>query len=141
MTTTTKTPITVKATINAPLDKVWKCWTNPEHIIHWNYASDDWHTPKAINDLRPNGKFNYRMEAKDGSFGFDFEGTYTTVKNNELIEYFLDDGRKVEIRFDANDDTTVVTETFDPENENSLELQQNGWQAILNNFKKYTETV
>lgn len=141
MTTTTKTTITVKATVNASLDKVWECWTNPEHIIHWNNASEDWHTPKAINDLRPNGKFNYRMEAKDGSFGFDFEGTYTAVKNNELIEYSLDDARKVQIRFESADNTTTVTETFDPEHENSLELQQTGWQAILNNFKKYTESI
>lgn len=140
MATTIKTTITVKAIVNAPLEKVWIFWTTPEHIIHWNNASDDWHTPKAINDLRPNGKFNYRMEAKDGSFGFDFEGTYTAVKNNELIEYSLDDARKVQIRFESADNTTIVTETFDPENENSLELQQTGWQAILDNFKKYTET-
>lgn len=140
MATTIKTTITVKAIVNAPLEKVWIFWTTPEHIIHWNNASDDWHTPKAVNDLHPNGKFNYRMEAKDGSFGFDFEGTYTAVKNNELIEYSLDDARKVQIRFESADNTTIVTETFDPENENSLELQQTGWQAILDNFKKYTET-
>lgn len=140
MATTTKTTITVKTTVKASLDKVWEYWTSPEHIIHWNNASDDWHTPKAVNDLRPNGKFNYRMEAKDGRFGFDFEGTYATVKNNELIEYFLDDARKVQIRFESADNKTMITETFDPENENSLELQQTGWQAILDNFKIYTES-
>lgn len=140
MATTAKTTITVKTTVKASLDKVWEYWTSPEHIIHWNNASDDWHTPKAVNDLRPNGKFNYRMEAKDGSFGFDFEGTYATVKNNELIEYSLDDARKVQIRFESADNKTVITETFNPENENSLELQQTGWQAILDNFKIYTES-
>lgn len=132
--------ITVKVTVNAPVEKVWQYWITPEHIIQWNNASEDWHTPRAVNDLRPNGKFNYRMEAKDRSFGFDFEGTYTTVKDKKLIEYLLDDSRKVQIRFETNNNTTVVTETFDPEDENSRELQQNGWQSILDNFKKYSET-
>ncbi len=133
--------ITVKTTINAPLEKVWSFWNEPKHITNWYFASDDWHSPNAENDLKVGGKFLYRMEAKDGSFGFDFNGIYDVVELNKLIEYKIEGGRKVNISFTSNADTTTITETFEPENENSLELQQGGWQAILNNFKKYVEAT
>jgi len=133
------TQITVQATVNAPVKKVWAFWTLPEHITKWTNASDDWHAPKAENDLREGGKFLTRMEAKDGSFGFDFEGVYEEVKPYKSISYKMADGRKVEIIFDDIDGNTSVTETFDPENTNPVEMQQAGWQAILNNFKKYAE--
>ncbi len=140
MTTTEKTQITVETTVKAPIEKVWKLWITPEHITRWNNASDDWHTPKAENDLREGGKFVYRMEAKDGSFGFDFGGEYDEVKINELIAYTLGDGRKVKIAFTGNGTETKVAETFEAESTNSIEIQQGGWQAILDNFKKYAET-
>ena len=133
--------ITVKAVVNASAEKVWKAWNEAEHVIRWNNASDDWHTPKAENDLRVGGKFLYRMEAKDGSFGFDFIGTYDEVKLQEKIAYTMEDGRKVVINFITDGTLTEVIETFDPEQENSLELQKTGWQAILDNFKKYTESL
>jgi uncharacterized protein YndB with AHSA1/START domain len=136
---TNKTVITVATTINAPVDKVWEYWTKPEHITKWNSASDDWHTPRAENDLRPGGSFSARMEAKDGSFGFDFGGIYDAVTANENIEYTLGDGRKVKVTFEPQGDATKVTESFDAENTHSIEMQQGGWQAILDNFKKYTE--
>jgi uncharacterized protein YndB with AHSA1/START domain len=132
--------ITVKATINAPVEAVWKKWSSPEDIKKWCSASDDWHVPTAETDLRKGGAFSTRMEAKDGSFGFDFGGVYDEVKTNELIEYTLGDGRKVKIVFSANGDQTDVTETFDPENQNPAEMQQAGWQAILDNFKKHAES-
>ena len=140
MATSEKTTITVAATVNAPVEKVWQYWTAPQHITKWNNASNDWHTPKATNDLRKDGTFNYRMEAKDNSFGFDFEGRYTDIKTNELIEYVISDGRKVQILFEALNDETHITETFEAEEVHPVELQQDGWQAILNNFKRYTET-
>jgi uncharacterized protein YndB with AHSA1/START domain len=133
------TPITVQTTVNAPIGKVWTFWTAPEHITGWNFAIDEWQCPSAVNDLRVGGKFSSRMEAKDGSFGFDFEGVYEAVIPQERIEYVLGDGRKVKITFTAKGTETEVIETFDPESENGIELQQQGWQAILNNFKKYTE--
>ena len=132
--------ITVKTTVNAAVEKVWSCWTLPEHITQWNYASNDWHTPTATNDLQVGGKFTSRMEAKDGSMGFDFWGIYDVVKTNKLIEYTLGDNRKVSIAFVSNGDETIIIETFEAEKENSIELQQAGWQAILDNFKKYTES-
>lgn len=134
-----KNDITIKASINAPVDLVWKLWTSPEHIIKWNAASVDWHSPSAENDLRVGGKFITRMEAKDKSFGFDFSGTYDEIKNNELIAYTIDDGRKVKITFIQKGEQTEVVETFEAENTNSLEMQRDGWQSILNNFKKYVE--
>lgn len=137
---TSASSITVSVKVNAPLEKVWDYWTHPEHIIKWNNASDDWHTPHATNDLRVGGLFTSRMEAKDGSMGFDFEGEYTKVEQHIEIEYVLADARRVNIRFDSDGKETTVTETFDPENENTLELQQAGWQAILDNFKRYTES-
>jgi uncharacterized protein YndB with AHSA1/START domain len=139
MNTNKKTEITVSVIVNAPLQKVWQFWTLPEHIKQWNFASDDWHTPKAENDLRVGGKFLSRMEAKDGSFGFDFLGVYDEIKENKLITYTMVDGRKAKIIFINEGNATKVIETFEAENENSIELQQGGWQAILNNFKKYSE--
>jgi uncharacterized protein YndB with AHSA1/START domain len=140
METTSATKITVETIVNAPVEKVWKYWSLPEHITKWCAASDDWHAPKAENDLTVGGKFTTRMEAKDGSFGFEFGGVYDVVKTNELIEYTLGDGRKVEIHFTANGNQTKVVETFDAESTNPVEMQQGGWQAILENFKKYTES-
>ena len=134
-----KTTITVKASIEASVEKVWALWTNPWHIVHWNNASDDWHTPKAENDIRAGGKFLWRMEAKDGSVGFDFVGVYNKVEPHRQIEYTLDDDRTVAITFTSEGDQTTVTETFEAEDTNSLELQQQGWQSILDNFKRYVE--
>jgi len=131
--------ITVETTVQAPVEKVWKFWTEPEHIKNWNNASDDWHTPRAENDLRVGGKFLARMEAKDGSFGFDFGGVYDEVKINHLIAYTIGDGRKVQVTFSKEGNATKVTETFEAEHTNPLEMQRGGWQSILNNFKKYTE--
>jgi len=139
METESKTIITVETMVNAPVEKVWEYWTKPEHITQWNNASDDWHTPHAENDLRADGRFTSRMEAKDGSFGFDFGGTYDAVTTNEYIEYTMDDGRKAKINFTAQEGGTSVVESFEAESVNSIELQQGGWQAILNSFKKYTE--
>lgn len=139
MTAADKTTIRVETTINVPVEKVWKLWTEAEHITQWNNASDDWHTPIAENDLRTGGKFLSRMEAKDGSFGFDFGGTYDMVNLNEYIEYTLADSRKVKIVFTNKGVVTHIIETFEAETENPVELQQKGWQAILDNFKKYAE--
>ena len=133
--------ITVEVLIEADIEKVWQCWTEPEHIKNWNSASDDWHTPRAVNDVQVGGMFNIRMEAKDGSEGFDFEGVYTSVEHHKYIEYSMTDGRKVAVTFEMNDGTCKVTETFDPESENSIEMQKDGWQSILNNFKKYVESL
>ena len=139
METQNKTIITVRNIINAPVQKVWEYWTKPEHITKWNNASDDWYTPHAENDLRIGGSFVSRMEAKDGSFGFDFGGVYDDVKDKEYIEYTLGDGRKVKITFAGNENATKVIEIFEAESTNSIEMQKSGWQAILDNFKKYTE--
>lgn len=139
MATEDKTIITVENTINAPVEKVWQYWTKPEHITQWNNASDDWHTPRAENDLRAGGSFVSRMEAKDGSFGFDFGGVYDAITTNEYLEYTLGDGRKVKINFTADGNKTKISESFEAESINSTEMQRGGWQAILDNFKKYTE--
>lgn len=136
-----KTLITIETTINAPVEKVWKAWTTPADIVQWNAASDDWHTTKSENDLRTGGKFSSRMEAKDGSMGFDFWGIYDEVKPNELITSTLGDGRKLTVTFISKGDQTEVKEAFEAENENSIEMQKNGWQSILNNFKKHTESL
>jgi uncharacterized protein YndB with AHSA1/START domain len=132
--------ITVKSTINASIDKVWEFWTLPEHITKWSFASPDWHTPSAENDLREGGKFKSTMAAKDGSMSFDFEGEYTLVEKNKAIEYIMADGRKVEISFSTTSNGVEVTESFDPETQNPEEMQRGGWQAILDNFKSYIET-
>ena len=133
--------ITVSATISAPVEKVWELWTTPEHIMKWNNASPDWHTPSADNDLRTGGKFSSRMEARDGSFGFDFGGTYDEVKPHELIAYTMGDGRKVSVYFNRENSATKVVEVFEPEETNSHEMQKSGWQSIMDNFKKYAESV
>ena len=136
----TKPVITVATTVNTSVQKVWAYYTQPQHITQWNQASPDWHCPKAENDLCIGGKFSSTMAAKDGSFSFDFWGIYDDILENELIMYTMGDGRKATITFASNGDVTEVVTNFEPEQENSLELQQGGWQAILNSFKNYTET-
>jgi uncharacterized protein YndB with AHSA1/START domain len=133
--------ITVETNIQAPVEKVWNCWTDPKHIILWNNASDDWHTTKAENDLREGGRFFSRMEAKDGSLGFDFMGKYNMVRQNVLIVYTMDDGREVRVSFVSSGNVTTVKETFEAEQENSIEMQRAGWQSILTNFKNYVEEL
>lgn len=140
METKEKTIISVQIKIKAPIAKVWKIWTAPEDIVRWNNASEDWHTTRASNDLRVGGKFLSRMEAKDGSMGFDFEGIYDLVKTNEQIDYTIADGRKVKIDFITNGNETEIIESFEAENIHSIEHQRGGWQAIMDNFKKYVET-
>jgi uncharacterized protein YndB with AHSA1/START domain len=132
--------ITVETTIKAPVSKVWDYWTDPKHITQWYYASDDWHAPYAENDLWVNGKFRTRMAAKDGNSGFDFEGVYNNIIKNEKIEYTIPDGRKVVITFSDMGGETRIVEEFEMETINPYELQKGGWQAILNNFKKYVES-
>jgi uncharacterized protein YndB with AHSA1/START domain len=139
MATIDKLKISVQVKIVAPPEKVWKCWTDPVAIAAWNQASDDWHTTRAENDLRAGGKFLSRMEAKDGSTGFNFEGTYDEVITCKKISYTMGDGRKVSIDFIHNDGVTEVVETFDAEDIHPAELQRAGWQSILDNFRKYTE--
>jgi uncharacterized protein YndB with AHSA1/START domain len=138
-TTAEKTVVTVQVLVHAPIKKVWRFWADPKHITQWNNASDDWHSPEAENDLRVGGRFRTRMEAKDGSAGFDFGGTYDYVVFHKQIEYTMDDGRKAQISFVSNDAETLVIESFEAENENSVEMQQTGWQNILDNFKSYAE--
>jgi len=133
------TKINVTADINASLEKTWNDWNNPEAIKQWCNASDDWGVPFAENDLQEGGRFITTMAAKDGSFSFDFSGSYTKVIPNAEIHYTLDDGRTVEIHFQSVDNIVRITETFEAEMQNPLDMQQAGWQAILNNFKKYTE--
>jgi uncharacterized protein YndB with AHSA1/START domain len=131
--------IIVQAVIDAGREEVWGYYTTPEHITQWNNASDDWHTPAAENDLQPGGKFKYRMEAKDGSLGFDYWGIYNHVKLQEFLDFALGDGRKVTVTFTDLGEQTSVVIVFEPENTNPVELQHDGWQAILDSFKKYVE--
>lgn len=137
--------ITVKTIVKAPIEKVWEFWTKPEHITKWSNASDDWHAPLAENDLQVGGKFMTRMEAKDGSAGFNFTGTYTDIIEHALIQYNMDKAqneempRHVKIEFIETPGGVQIIETFDPENENPIEMQCAGWQSILENFKTYTE--
>jgi len=131
--------ITVQTTVKAPLKKVWEFWTSPEHIPGWAFASDDWEAASAENDLRVGGKFKNHLQAKDGSTGFDFEGIYTAVKENELLEFDMTDGRHVAVEFKEMPDGVTVTEAFDPKSESPEEVQRSGWQAFLDNFKKYVE--
>ena len=131
---------TVETTVNAPVEKVWQYWSEPEHITKWCQASPDWHAPHAENDLRNGGKFSTTMAAKDGSFSFDFGGEYTEVESHQKIAYKLEDSRKVEIIFTAQGGQTHIRESFDLESQNPEEMQRGGWQAILDNFKNYTET-
>jgi uncharacterized protein YndB with AHSA1/START domain len=135
-----KVIITVRSEINLPIPEVWKLWTTPEDIVKWNYASEDWHTPQAFNDLREGGSFNFRMEARDGSFGFDFYGIYDTIIQNKKICYTLGDERKVEISFEGKNKKVEIIESFEAESTNPVEMQKSGWQSILENFKKYAES-
>ncbi|GGF93613.1 SRPBCC family protein [Paenibacillus abyssi] len=136
-----KTRVTVQAVIQAPVEKVWRYWSEPEHITKWNQASETWHSPRSENDLRVGGKFLTRMEAKDGSMGFDFGGVYDVVMQHEQISYTLGDGRKVDITFVNQGNETKVVEIFDAESTHSIEMQQAGWQAIMDNFKRYSEVL
>ncbi len=134
-----KTLITIEAVVKKPIAIVWEMWTKPEHITQWNYASDDWCAPSATNDLKVGGKFTYRMEAKDGSFGFDFWGIYDEIILNQKVACTLGDARKWTTTFVEVPGGVKVIEAFEAENENPVEMQQAGWQMILNNFKKYAE--
>ena len=133
--------ITIQTTVQLPAEKAWQIWTQPQHIIHWNFASDDWQCPTAESDLRPGGKFTSKMEAKDGSMGFDFGGTFNEVRPYEFISYTMDDNRKVSVSFTKTDNGTKITETFEAESVHSMEEQQAGWQTIMDNYKKYAESV
>ncbi len=140
METTNTTAITVETVIKSPIEKVWNYWNDPKHITQWCFASDDWHAPYSENDLQVNGKIKTTMAAKDGSMSFDFEGIYTNVQEHKLIEYTIADGRKVKISFINQGNDTKVVETFEAETLNPIEMQRGGWQAILDNFKKHTES-
>ena len=133
-------PITIKTIVNAPVTKAWECYHLPKHVTQWNAAHESWHCPRAENDLSVGGRFNYRMEARDGSFGFDLGGVYTAIKPGVYFDYTLDDERKVRVSFaEKGAEVTEVTVVFEPESENPVEMQEQGWQAILDNFKSYTE--
>lgn len=135
MVTIEKTNISVNTTINAPIEIVWKRWITPEDIIQWNSPLNDWHTPRAENDFCKGGKFIYRMEAKDGSMGFDFSGVYQKVEPNQYIEYTINDGRKVSIEFTSLEGQTIINEQFESESVHPIEHQRQGWQSILDNLK------
>jgi uncharacterized protein YndB with AHSA1/START domain len=132
--------ITVKNTIQAPISHVWTCWTKEEHITKWNFASDDWCCPSAKNDFQIGSEFHYEMASKDGSMSFDFWGTYTNIISEKTIEYTIGDGRKVQINFSETSEGTQIIEQFEPENQNPEEMQQAGWQSIVDNFKKHAES-
>jgi len=136
-----KKKITVESLIKVDVEQAWKLWTEPKHIRNWNFASDDWQCPFAENDLKSGGKFKFTMSSKDGTMSFDFEGEYEEIDFHERIAYFLEDGREVIVVFDEQDGQCQITESFDPEDENPLEMQREGWQAVLNNFKKYAESL
>jgi uncharacterized protein YndB with AHSA1/START domain len=136
-----KEKITVQTTVKVSVEKTWESWTEPQHIIHWNFASDDWCCPSAANDLRVGGKLIARMEARDGSMGFDFEGEYIRVETFKLLEYRIGDGRMVTVEFVEDNHNTTVTEIFEAENIHSVEMQRAGWQSILDNFRNYTESL
>ncbi len=131
--------LTVQATIKVPLLEVWTYWTNPNHIVHWNFASTDWHCPNATNKLEVGGEFHYIMAAKDGAESFDFWGTYQSIEFNKHINMLLGDGRKMMVLFEETNEGTLLTELFEPETMNAIELQEAGWQSILDNFKNYVE--
>jgi uncharacterized protein YndB with AHSA1/START domain len=133
--------VTVTSSVNTHIENIWETWTNPVHIINWNFASDEWHCPRVENDLRPEGRFIYEMAAKDGSTGFNFSGKYLSVVYLKEIEYIIDDGRRVKIKFIRDGNRTEIIESFEAEKIHPVELQKQGWQSILNNFKKYTETL
>jgi len=134
------TIITIENTINKSIELVWNFWTTPEHITNWNFASADWHCPSAEQELSVGGKLKYHMAAKDGSLGFDLIGTFSQIIPNKLLEYVLDDGRKVSVKFSEEQGMTKVIESFEAENQNPIEMQRQGWQAILDNFKQYAES-
>ena len=136
-----KPVITVEAIVNKPIDTVWECWTNPKHITKWCFASDDWHAPSSTSDFKVGGKLSTRMEAKDGSFGFDFWGTYNEIIPNEKLAITMGDERKWDTYFSVVEGGVKVVEEFEAESENPIEMQQGGWQMILNNFKKYVESL
>ncbi len=136
----TFTKIQIQCTVDSQLQKAWDYYTQPEHLTKWNFASDDWHCPYATNEVKEGGKLVARMEAKDGSFGFDFEGLYKEVVIGEKLTYQMADSRVVQVQFKKTGDATVVRIVFDAETENPVDMQRDGWQAILNNFKRYTET-
>ena len=132
--------ITIQTTIKSPIEKVWESWVNPESVKQWNHATDDWYCPKAVNDLTIGGKFSYTMAARDGSMSFDFWGNYEEIEEFKLIKSTLGDGRKILVEFiKLDDETTEVIESFETEDVNSSEKQRQGWQQILDNFKKYCE--
>ena len=135
------TMITLTASVSVSLQKAWAIWNEPQHIIHWNFASDDWQCPSSSVDLRTGGRFSSRMEAKDGSFGFDFWGTYDEVVPFQTVRSTLGDGRKMEVRFSENQGKVTVTESFETEDQNTAERQREGWQAILDNYKTYAESL
>jgi len=135
------TVITIETTVNAPVEKVWEYWNTPVHIEKWATAMDTWETVNSKNDLRVGGSFSSRMQAKDGSMGFDFGGIYDEVRPNEYIAYTLGDGRKVNITFTSEENGTHIVENFEAEQTNPVEMQRGGWQNILDNFKKYTEAA
>ena len=134
-----KKSITVEASVTAGIENIWELWNEPKHIKKWYHASDDWFVPKAENNPKVGGRFKIAMAAKDKSAGFDFEGTYSSIEKYRLIEYTIDGGRKVKITFEKNGKSIKVKETFETENTNPEEMQRAGWQAILDNFKKYAE--
>jgi uncharacterized protein YndB with AHSA1/START domain len=131
--------ITVQSNIHAPVEKVWEYFTNPQHVINWNFAMPEWHCPSATNQLEVGGEFHYTMAARDNSMSFDFWGTYQKIEKEKNIEILLGDGRSMLVTFEMTDATTIITEKFEPENENPVEMQQTGWQMILDNFKRYVE--
>ena len=131
----------MKTTVNSGVERVWAAWVQPEHITNWNFASDQWHCPSAEIELVEGGRFSYRMEAKDGSTGFDFAGQFTRVEEHKLIEYMLEDDRRVSIDFTETSGSTSIVERFEAEDEFSGEQQRQGWQSILDNFKIYVEAL
>ncbi|MFD2600345.1 SRPBCC domain-containing protein [Sphingobacterium corticis] len=133
------TAITISATVNSTLEKTWECYNSADHIIYWNFPSEDWHCPSASVDLQPGGEHKARMEAKDGEMGFDFEAVYTDVSAPNHVAYTIADGRQVNTHFSETEEGILVTTIFEPENINDPEFQRAGWQAILNNFKNYVE--
>lgn len=133
--------IAVETTVNAPISKVWESWNKPEYIEKWAFAADDWEASNASNDLKVGGMFKTTMSAKDKSASFDFGGVYTAVDENKLIEFDMTDKRHVKITFSETPEGVKIVETFDPEDQNSEDKQRSGWQAILDNFKKYTESI
>lgn len=132
--------IAIATNISSTKDLVWKCYTQPEHIMKWNFATDEWHCPKATCDLRPGGEFSFRMASRDGAHEFDLKGKYAEVEAQEYLSYTLEDGRQVEVRFLKRSEGTLLEQSFEPESSNDVEMQRAGWQAILDNFKKYVES-